>query len=134
LRNSGKEYPDLLAPTRDALKALGKPYVIENVPGAPMRGDYVLCGCYFGLQIRRVRWFETSWATPAHLFAHDHTLPAWTITGTGTPSYTLRKLGLLSVKTAREVMGMPWASRPELSQAIPPAYTELIGRDMLEAL
>jgi DNA (cytosine-5)-methyltransferase 1 len=134
LRNSGKEYPDLLGPVREALEALGKPYVIENVPGAPLRADYELCGCYFGLALRRERWFETNWMPAPRLYAHDHTEPAWTITGTGTPSYTIRKMGILTVRTARDVMGMQWASRKELSQAIPPAYTELIGSDWIGAL
>ena len=60
-RNLGKEYPDLLAQTRVLLERTGLPWVIENVPGAPMRADYKLCGCQFGLELRRVRLFETSW-------------------------------------------------------------------------
>lgn len=135
LRNSGKEYPDLLTTTRDALDALGLPYVIENVPGAPMRADFELCGCFFQIDVRRERWFEINWMMQPRIFpAHDHSRPAWTITGTGTPSYTIRKMGHLSQKMAQDVMGMPWAKRKELSQAIPPVYTELIGGDLILAV
>jgi DNA (cytosine-5)-methyltransferase 1 len=134
-RNEGKVYPDLLGPTRDALEALGKPYVIENVPGAPMRADYELCGCYFGLQLRRERWFETSWMPAARLYAHDHSgPPPLSVVGHGTPSWVREKLGFNpTIAMYRAAMGMDWTNRGELSQAIPPAYTELIGRDwMLE--
>jgi DNA (cytosine-5)-methyltransferase 1 len=135
LRNGGKEYPDLLGPTREALEALGKPYVIENVPGAPMRADYELCGCYFGLQLRRERWFETNWTPAPRLYAHDHTIPSWTVTGNGTSSWDIVRHGRqLSLAMARDVMGMPWAKRSEISEAIPPAYTELIGSDWIGAL
>src|SRR5579872_5898192 len=54
-------HPDLLLDVRAMLKEFGKPWVIENVPGAPMRPDLELCGCMFGLQLKRERWFETSW-------------------------------------------------------------------------
>lgn len=60
-RNAGKVYPDLLEPTRKALIATRRPWIIENVVGAPMRPDFKLCGCQFGLKLRRERWFETSW-------------------------------------------------------------------------
>jgi hypothetical protein len=104
LRNGGKEYPDLLGPTREALEALGKPYVIENVPGAPMRADYELCGCYFGLQLRRERWFETNWTPAPRLYAHDHTIPSWTVTGNGTSSWDIVRHGRqLSLAMARDV-------------------------------
>src|SRR6185503_7225741 len=61
-RNEGKEYPDLLSSTRDLLERTGLPWVIENVPGAPMLPDIKICGCQVGHpELRRVRWFETSW-------------------------------------------------------------------------
>jgi hypothetical protein len=60
-RNAGKEYPDLVGPVRDLLDRTDVPWVMENVPGAPMRPDFKLCGCQFDLNLRRERWFETSW-------------------------------------------------------------------------
>jgi len=58
VRNKGKEYPDLVEPTRELLKKVGKPFVIENVPGAPIRKDLVLCGEMFDLNVLRHRYFE----------------------------------------------------------------------------
>lgn len=49
----GREYDDLVPATRDALIASGKAWIIENVPGAPMRADYILCGSQFGLRVCR---------------------------------------------------------------------------------
>src|SRR5215467_701837 len=54
-------HPDLLPPVRCQLERSDVPWVIENVPGAPMRVDLKLCGCMFGLGVARQRWFETSW-------------------------------------------------------------------------
>lgn len=146
LRNAGKVYPDLLAPTRKALlevnSACGIPWVIENVPGAPMRADYVLCGSQFGLMLVRHRWFEVSWGPLPILELHQpctHDRRAVTITGTGTPSYTRasrEKRGIaknVGLAEKREIMEMPWASIYGVSQAIPPAYTRFIGEQMLAA-
>ena len=132
-RNAGKAYPDLLAPTRDLLEQTGLPWVIENVPGAPMRPDVVICGCQVGLALRRVRWFETSWqhfelAHPCH-----HTGPVVSVVGHGTPSWVREQLGYNpSIADYRAAMGIDWMNRNELSQAIPPAYTELIGHQLLQ--
>jgi DNA (cytosine-5)-methyltransferase 1 len=132
-RNKGKEYPDLLAPTRDALNGLSVPWVIENVPGAPMRADVKICGCQVGLKLRRVRWFETSWGhfdlrSPCH-----HEGPVVSVVGRGTPSWVREQLGYNpTIADYREAMGIDWMNRNELSQAIPPAYTEMIGLAMLE--
>jgi hypothetical protein len=57
-RNQGKEYPDVLTPLRQKLLRTGKPFVIENVPGAPMRRDVMLCGEMFNLRVIRHRMFE----------------------------------------------------------------------------
>lgn len=137
-RSQGKTYPDLVAPTRQGLQASGLPWVIENVPGAPIRADYRLCGCMLGLpQIRRERWFETSWQgyelrPPCH-----HVELAITVTGTGTPSRSAQRVRGLPNPTIAEIraaMGIDWMTRHELSQAIPPAYTQYIGEQMLDHL
>ena len=141
-RNEGKEYPDLLAPTRDILNQTGLPWVIENVPGAPMRADYKICGCQVGLhELRRERWFETSWhgfqmATP---HSHNPSLPVVSVTGHGNPTWTRDRFIDIYGRTPkiadyRRAMGIDWMNRDELSQAIPPAYTEIIGRALLERL
>lgn len=128
-RNKGKKYPDLLAATREALVATKKPWVIENVPGAPMRPDFKLCGCFFGLKLRRERWFETSWGGFDLSPSCHHPEPVVSVVGHGTPTWVREKLGFNpTIHHYREAMGIDWMNRDELSQAIPPAYTEYIGR------
>ena len=132
----GKHYEDLLTPTRALLIATGLPWVIENVPGAPMRADFWLCGCEFGLpDLKRERWFETSWGGCPDLRTscrHDGN----TITITGhTPQRWAhgRRKGV--TKAEREAaVGIDWMTVKELCQAIPPAYTEYIGRQLMEVL
>lgn len=122
-RNNGTGW--LLEATRNSLMvAAMPPWVIENVPGAPMRADYVLCGCMFGLftpglgQLVRQRWFETSWrgfdwSSPCY-----HRGPAITIVGQGTPSGTLRRVGRgIRNDERRAIMGIDWMTGKELSQA-----------------
>jgi DNA (cytosine-5)-methyltransferase 1 len=140
-RTMGWEYPDLLGPTRDLLEQTGLPWVIENVPGAPMRADFALCGCQVGLKLRRVRWFETSWAASQldWMPPHRHELPAVSVVGHGTPTWVRevwkREYGREpNVGDYRAAMGIDWMGRAELSQAIPPAYTEYVGARLLAHL
>ena len=125
----------MLAATRDRLEATGRPWMIENVPGAPMRADYKLCACMFGLpRLKRERWFETSWHGFELRAPCQHPERSISVTGTGTPTGTWKIYGSVPVAEMRAIMGIPWMSRAELSQAIPPAYTEYIGRALLEHL
>ena len=126
-------HPDLLPATRERLEVSGVPWVIENVPGSPMRADFRICGCTVGLELRRVRYFETSWQhfhmhTPCH---HDG--PVVSVVGHGTPSWVRKQLGYNpTIHQYRAAMGIDWMNRNELSEAIPPAYTELVGAALLE--
>jgi DNA (cytosine-5)-methyltransferase 1 len=132
-RNAGKEYPDLLGPTRGLLTETDLPWVIENVPGAPMRPDFKLCGCQFGLELRRERWFETSWHGFQLAAPHHHPYPVPSVVGHGTPSWVRKQLGYNpTIHHYRAAMGIDWMNRNELSQAIPPAYTEYIGAQLLQ--
>ncbi len=128
-------HPDLLPQTRNLLEASGLPWVIENVPGAPMRPDAVLCGSQFGLAVRRHRWFEFSWAEPLLTLACDHSRP---ITGVyGNPHGAAgANHGMLPSdhKTWSTAMGIDWMTTAELAAAIPPAYCELIGAQLLAHL
>lgn len=125
----------MLATTREHLVASGLPWVIENVPGAPMRADYKLCGCMFNLpKLRRERWFETSWRGFELRPPCQHLEPSVSVTGTGTPTGTWKVYGSLKLADFQHVMGIDWMDRAELSQAIPPAYTEHIGAQLLEHL
>lgn len=134
-RSAGVEYPDLLGITRERLQASGVPWVIENVPGAPMRSDFVICGCRVGLPLRRIRLFETSWQGFDLMAPCHHTGPVVSVVGHGTPSWVREQLGYNpSIHDYRAAMGIDWMNRNELSQAIPPAYTEYVGRSLMRAL
>ena len=137
-RRAGKTYPDLLTPLRPRLARLSVPWVMENVPRAPLRPDYKLCGCMFGLelpgvgQLRRERWFETSWHAAASQMPHRHWGPAISIAGHGTPQWMRARTGHVGVATWRQVMGVSWTTRQELTEAVPPAYCELVGARLLD--
>jgi DNA (cytosine-5)-methyltransferase 1 len=134
-RNRGKKYPDLVDATRNALKETGRPWVIENVPRSPVRADYRLCGCQFGLELRRERWFETSWGALELRSPCYHPHPVVSVVGHGTPTWVRKQLGYNpTIHNYRAAMGINWMNRNELSQAIPPAYTEHIGRQLLLAV
>jgi DNA (cytosine-5)-methyltransferase 1 len=123
----------MLAATRARL--LEVPWVIENVPGAPLRADFRICGCQVGLALRRERWFETNWAEIGFDRPHLHEGPVVSVVGHGTPSWVRAQLGFNpSIADYRAAMGIDWMNRDELSQAIPPAYTEFIGHQLRRAI
>lgn len=130
------EHPDLVDPTRDLLEASGLPYVIENVMGAPLRNPIMLCGTMFeGLRVYRHRNFECKppvyW--PPYHNAHPER-PAEV--GRAVPEHGWMTVAghFSDVKAASRAMGIDWMTRDELRQAIPPAYTEWIGRQLLASL
>ena len=140
-RLAGAEYPDLIGPTRALLEAnFDGPWVIENVPRAPIRPDLKLCGCQFGLTLpgvgylKRLRWFETSWHGFYLEMPHVHRGRAISIAGHGTPSWMREKTGHIGVAEWRQVMGVDWTTRAELTEALPPAYTRHVGSLLLERL
>ena len=136
-------HPDLVAPTRDLLVELGLPYVIENVPGAPLRSPVMLCGSMFGLagtvagerrQLRRHRLFESPLLLyPPGPCAHDggRTIGVYGHPGGKSARDRVRFGGSSSW---REAMGISWMRVPELAEAIPPAYTEWLGRQLRASL
>lgn len=134
-RNLGKRYPDLLAPTRKKLEQFGIPFIIENVPGAPMRADAILCGSMFGLRLVRHRLFECSFPI-FQLFpsCRHHPNPV-VVTGNGTPTWARQKNGgkCHTAIERKEAMGIDWMTRKELSQAIPPAYSQYLAEQFLQA-
>ena len=133
-KGTADRHMDLLTPGRRAMQATGLPYVIENVPGAPLRADYLLCGCMFNLPgLRRERWFETSWQGFAMNLCHDHREPVVTVAGHGPPSWVREGVGVpVTVADWRRAMGIDWMTRDGLAQAIPPAYTEFLGYALME--
>lgn len=126
----------MLGHSRRRLRAQSAPWVIENVPGrGHMRADFRLCGCRFGLELRRERWFETSWEGFEMAPPHHHPHPVPSVVGHGTPAWVKEKLGYNpTIADYRACMGIDWMNRDELSQAIPPAYTEFIGAQLIRAL
>lgn len=133
-----KDHPDLVAPTRDVLQTTGRSYVIENVPGAPLVNYLILCGTMFGLGVIRHRWFECE---PQILMA-PMSCHHYGKTGKSKGEYhTLDKSDLITcvghnfqARSGRIAMDIDWMARDELSQAIPPAYTEWLGRQLMEAI
>ncbi len=141
-------HPDLVAPVRELLMAAGRPWVIENVPGAPLGFAALVCGLALGLGVKRHRLFESSTflfgtgCPPGHrgdfLNVSGHAVGEGrrgrvTVYGGGAPRVADRRRRA-SAPLAREAMGIDWMTRDELAQAIPPAYTEWIGRQLLNAL
>jgi DNA (cytosine-5)-methyltransferase 1 len=127
----GNEHPDLLTPVRELLLEIGKPFVIENVPGSPLRDPIELCGAMFGVETYRHRLFESNvpLAAPTH---PQHVARTTKMGRRVRPGEYMHIVGNFSgVDRAREVMGMPWANRDGLREAIPPAYTEHIGGQLL---
>jgi DNA (cytosine-5)-methyltransferase 1 len=132
-RLQGNNHPDLIAPIRDLLIKTGKPYVIENVPSAPLINPTMLCGEMFGLMVYRHRLFESNFELPFMLHAHSRKQ-----TKLGMPSIEgemVQVVGHFSnVPYGRKAMGIDWMNQHELAQAIPPAYTEWIGNQLLKVL
>jgi DNA (cytosine-5)-methyltransferase 1 len=130
-RAAGKEYPDLVVATRQRLIAAGVPYVIENVQGAPLINPTILNGAFFRMLIRRVRHFETSFPMPFMLLPKD----ARSNFRMGRPprqGEAITPVGHFSgVAEAKRRMDIDWMNQGELAQAIPPAYTEYIGRQLM---
>lgn len=145
-----EKHPDLIGITRQILQDLAVPYVIENVDGAPMQQAVQLCGQMFGLGVFRHRWFECSHLVmipphPSHRGKKIGVDGMCCVVGHG--GGTSRRLrdflnrqrrhgagGQQNKPEWQAAMGINWMTRNELSQAIPPAYTEFIGRQLLRAL
>jgi DNA (cytosine-5)-methyltransferase 1 len=135
-----KEHPDLVAATREKLVEWGGPYIIENVEGAPLLNPARLCGSAFGLRVQRHRLFESN----VLLFGTDcaHSLWDYDLPSLHRLQGKSRVVGCYgngrgagdSVKAWREAMGIPWMTRKELAQAIPPAYSEFLGRQVLAVI
>lgn len=151
-KNKGYVYPQLIEPTRKRLIVIAKPYVVENVTGAKRRlnNPILLCGLTFGLKVVRHRWFECQpfimslghssrqchGAVTKKIAINDpaghgrpgHTYRALTVAGHGGNSQSFRW------QDWQEAMGIDWMIKEELTQAIPPCYTEYIGKYLLSAV
>ncbi len=141
--SAGVIYPHgtgyLLPAMRKRLSGQPTPWIIENVAGAPVRADFLLCGAMFRLRTYRHRRFEIDHRTATLLSVPHHPrhrvksanrdrvnrlADGWNATVTGDPGAWLGPVA----------MGINWMTGDELSQAIPPAYTAFIGEQLLESL
>lgn len=126
------DHPDLIEPIRARLKASGIPYVIENVPGAPLIEPITLCGSMFGLKLRRHRCFEASFPIDMLGMMHDHTYRVVGVYGHAGGSSKRDGISFGGVASWREAMGIDWMTGDEMAEAIPPAYAEFIGEQFLQ--
>lgn len=146
-----EEPPDLLEATRIMLQDLGKPYVIENVPGSPMQNYITLCGSEFDLiapdldgvplALRRHRQFESNvFLMGAGGCRHRKDIKTGSVFGHGggwdhRRRDTSRGGYVPHVSVCAALLGIDWPMiKRELSESIPPSYTEHLGRQLIEAL
>lgn len=136
------EWPRLIEPVRRMLRKTGLPYVIENVEGAPLHDAVVLCGTMFPpLRVIRHRLFEANFeiVVPAHgrhplVFTHDKRKAHYGKLDQDTSFVQVTGGGNCSIANARSAMGIEWMNKSELNESIPPAYTEYIGRQLMNHL
>ena len=124
------DHPNLVDDVRAKFVANGVPYVIENVVGSPLRNAFVLCGSMFGLAVRRHRLFECSEIILNPSCQHP---PVRAVAVYGDHAQDGSAGRINRAKTlveGRDAMGIDWMSWRPLTQAIPPAYTEHIGRQI----
>lgn len=140
------EWPRLIEPVRELLERTGKPWIIENVEGAPLRDPILLCGTMFPpLRVIRHRLFESNvdLVAPPHaprkehplVFTYDKRKPHFGQLDQDVSFVQVTGGGNCTMANARSAMGIDWMGRKvELNEAIPPAYTEFLGRQLVEAI
>lgn len=138
-------HPRLIEPVREMLNAAGRPYVIENVEGAPLQNPIVLCGTMFkGLRVIRHRLFESNvpLSAPPHMPHKDHprvhTLDKrknhYGKTDEWKDFVQVTGGGNCSIASARDAMGIDWMTKKEINESIPPAYAEYIGQQLIDCI
>jgi DNA (cytosine-5)-methyltransferase 1 len=135
---------DLIPQTRKALIESGLPYVIENVPGAPLINPVQFCGSSFGLKVRRHRLFESNYQLTGSVCKHKEQGKPIGIYGAmndtaqgldkSTGKYVIGGSTAKTIEEAREAMGIDWMIWGELVEAIPPIYTYEIGKQLFNVL
>jgi DNA (cytosine-5)-methyltransferase 1 len=149
--DQARRHPDLLTPTRTLLKRYGTPYVIENVYRAPMPEPIILCGTMFDLtavdddgtvlHLKRHRKFESSEFLYLPRPCYHPRGVQWAGAYGGArrdkrEARDVRRGGYVppSLDVLQRLIGIDWADERGLFQAIPPAYTEFIGRQLIAHL
>lgn len=125
---------NLIPETRSLLIASRKPFIIENVIGAPLRTSTMLCGSMFGLDVRRHRLFECSFYVEQPRCFHEHWTPRFRPASNRANDRLTVEVGVrrIPLEVQRAAMDIDWMSREKLSQAIPPAYSRWLGMRALE--
>lgn len=123
-RKNRDAHPQLIEPIREMLIKSGKDWIIENVVGAPLQRHVMLCGSMFGQPWHRHRVFEFSerllLLSPTHGFHKSR------------GRYQPGKVMISMMDGDLEEMGFDWMKkRTEKREAIPPAYTEWIGLQLM---
>ena len=126
-----ENHPKLIEAIRTQLEKANIPFVIENVEGArhELIQPIMLCGSMFGLPIRRHRYFEIDPLMMFLMSPCNHKPNPVYITGTPRPKHGPRKDPPAAMK--REALGTPWMTIKNMDEAIPPAYTEFIGKQLI---
>jgi DNA (cytosine-5)-methyltransferase 1 len=133
-----KKHPDYIELMREILKHYD--YVMENVTGAPLNDYFILCGSMFGLLVRRHRLFESNRFIMIPECQHEKQkgeFPALhRLQGSANVvgCYGHGRGAGDNVALWKKAMGIAWMNRPELAEAIPPAYTEWIGKELLKQI
>lgn len=132
----GEAASDLVAPVRELLRAWGGPYVIENVQGAPLENPVRLCGSSFGLDVRRHRYFESNLELEGTECNHAWQTPRFPPATNRVNLRSTVEIGVwrIPVGVQQRAMGIDWLVGGELSQAVPPAYTGYLGRQILDRI
>lgn len=138
-KQNKRPYPDLVWPIRKRLRETGLPYVIENVDGSPLREPAILCGTMFPeLRVLRHRLFESSFpiSVPPHekhplVYTTDKRKAHYGKLNEWTSPVSVNGGGNCSVAAARDAMGIPWMTKAELNEAVPPAYTRHVGEALM---
>jgi len=121
------KHPDLIPETIDVLEKTGKPYVIENVENSPLKTHVMLCGSMFGMRLARHKLFLVNFYVPLLAYPCNHTDKY--------DPYHGGQDGINEREKLSEIIGINWfMTRPEVRNAIPPAYTEYIGRHPMASL
>lgn len=138
-KRSRGDYPKLIEPTRRMLAQSGLPYVIENVEGAPLVNPVMLCGTMFPeLRVIRHRLFESNvfLDIPEHkrhplVFTYDKRKAHYGKLDQNTSHVQVTGGGNATIANKRDAMGIDWMTGAEINEAIPPAYTEYLGRQLI---
>lgn len=136
---NGLSYTQMIPRMRELFIATGKPYVIENVPNAPLRPDLTLCGEMFGLRVIRHRIFEMNFPVPQPEHIEHQGRVKGIRHGTRHDGYYFGVHGHGGGKGTlaewKEAMGIDWKmTKVEVAEAIPPAYTQYIGQHLWSQL